>query len=676
MIEKFFSVAVDAPLLNPLTYKLTDETLELSRGDSVHVPLGKRKAEGVVLNLADSNNDFKIKNIFEKNLDKPKIPEAYMLWLEWLSKYYSYPIGQITKLVFPPLKRGSLRKSKKSPVIPTIAQDTPPQLNKEQMDCIEGIQKEKGFRVHLLHGVTGSGKTEVYLKLLDSVLKQGKSCLILVPEISLTPQLLSRFAARFPDKVAVIHSHLTEREKTNQWWLAHSNEKPILLGARSALFCPRDNLGLIIIDEEHESTYKQDEKLKYNARDAAIVLGKQFNCPVILGSATPSLESWHNAKTGKYSLHLMENRVSSRPLPQIEIVSLTKESKLQNSEPISYSSLQLPFWLSPRLYEEMNLALKEKSQVALFLNRRGVAQYVQCFDCGFTYECPNCEISLTLHKKTDLICHYCNYSKVFTEKCPECKSEKISPVGLGTEQVENDICKLFPNHQIQRADRDEISNREQMEDLIDRMEKHDIDVLIGTQMIAKGLDFPKLNLVGLILADVGFHLPDFRASEKSFQLITQVAGRAGRHSQNPGRVIVQTFNPQHESLRFALENNFSLFADHELKVRKELHYPPFGKLTLLRFVGSTFLDTQRAAENFSHRVFQLKKQRTLYNDIHVLGPAPAPITKLKNKYRFHLLLKSLKPQLAQILLQEIVPDFSKGSGGVKVQIDIDPYNML
>ncbi|MCB0390187.1 MAG: primosomal protein N' [Bdellovibrionales bacterium] len=667
MSDKYFHLAVDAPISAPLTYLPPNEYIPLGRGDSVRVPLGKRTVDAVVLGKTSECGDFELKPIQEKIIEKPILPEKFLGWLEWLAKYYSYPIGQVTKLAFPPLvKKTKARKSHKSPVVPSLERNKKLQLTTEQQKCFEGISRESGFNIHLLHGVTGSGKTEIYLQLIEDVLNSGKTALVLVPEISLTPQLLNRFSARFPEKVAVIHSHLTDREKTEQWWFSYNNERPILLGARSALFCPRENLGLIIVDEEHESSYKQDEKLKYNARDAAIMLAKMYDCPIVLGSATPSLESWHNAKTGKYYLHQMNERVSSRPMPEIKVVALQDRDKTAN----------LPFWLSSLLYTEIQDSLAKKEQVALFLNRRGVAQFVQCFDCGYTYECPNCEISLTLHGKSDLVCHYCNYTTVFKEKCPDCQSENISAQGVGTEQVEKDVSKLFPDAVVQRADRDEISKREQMEDLIKNMEMGNIDILIGTQMIAKGLDFPGLNLVGLILADVGFHLPDFRASERSYQLITQVAGRAGRHSQVPGKVIVQTFNPQQKCLQFALNNDFEGFCSHELQQRQELSYPPFGRLALIRIVGNTLLNTQKAAQHTMHMLQSLKNHRTLYNEIKVLGPAPAPMTKLRNKYRYHILVKSPNAQTLQALLNELAPDFGKGLSSVKLQIDIDPYNMM
>lgn len=668
MNEKLFKVAVDAPIPAPLTYFVQDQFHQvIDRGDSVKVPLGKRIVDAVVLGETEERGDFSLKGILEKIEDKPNLPEKYLSWLEWLSKYYLHPIGQVTKMAFPPLKKqNKQRKSNKSAVIPI----TPPSQNlnftPEQQCCFDNISKFKGFHVHLILGVTGSGKTEIYLQLIEQVLLAGKSALILVPEISLTPQLLNRFASRFPNQVAVIHSHLTDREKTNQWWLAYEGEKPILLGARSALFCPRENLGLIIVDEEHESSYKQDEMLKYNARDAAIMQAKLFDCPIVLGSATPSLETWNNAKQGRYQLHQMKSRVSMRPMPLIEVISLKDNEKQKD----------LPFWLSPQLFSEIHETLNKKDQVALFLNRRGMAQYVQCFDCGFSYECPNCEISLTLHGKMDLVCHYCNYTAIFKENCPDCSSINISAIGLGTEQVEQDISRLFPEAKVRRADRDEISSREQLEELISSMEKREIDILIGTQMIAKGLDFPGLNLVGLILADVGFHIPDFRASERSYQLITQVAGRAGRHSVDPGKVFVQTFNPKQECLQFALKNDFFGFAEAELQQRSELNYPPIGKLALIRITGNSLQITQKMSFRISQQLQALKNHRDIYAEIQILGPAPAPITKLRNKYRYHILIKAKNIQVLHALLGELNPDFSKVVSSTKVQFDIDPYNML
>ncbi|MCB0361788.1 MAG: primosomal protein N', partial [Bdellovibrionales bacterium] len=512
------------------------------------------------------------------------------------------------------------------------------------------------------------------LQLLSKVLRMGKQGLVLVPEISLTPQLLKKFSNRFPQQVAVIHSHLTQRERTEQWWSVIRGEKKILVGARSALFCPLAHLGIIIIDEEHEPSFKQEEKLKYHARDSAIMLAKFHQCPVILGSATPSLESWHNARSGRYHLHILKNRVASRPMPQIEVVNMKQErSRRRLGEDSSHS---LPFWLSQNLFEALSETFKQGQQAALFLNRRGIAQTVFCPSCGLTYECPNCSISLTLHGKSQLVCHYCDYHERLRDVCKECHSVDVGPIGLGTELIEQDIRQLFPEIIMARADRDEIQNRQDLEALIENFENHKTQLLIGTQMIAKGLDFKGLNLVGMVMADVGFHLPDFRASERSFQLLVQVSGRAGRHSDTPGRVVIQTYNPDHPSILHAINNQFVEFAEKELQVRNLLHYPPQGRIASFRIQGTQLEKARKASNLLGERCHQLSLHNPTYVPLQILGPAESPLAKLRGKYRFQILIKSPESLLLQRFCRQVIGDQSWIPGGVKVQIDIDPINLL
>jgi primosomal protein N' (replication factor Y) len=681
---RFLKLAVDAPLLNALTYQ-TSQSWPV--GSSVTVPLGKRSANAVILGEGKPSSDFEIKEISSLDESRPNIQQIYLRWLEWLADYYVYPIGQVVSLTFPPLapkkiKSTDVKKSQKPPtpektkkpeIIKKMARTLPLDLTLEQQKCLSGIQNSPpGFQVHLIHGVTGSGKTEVYLRILDDVLSKNKTGLILVPEISLTPQLIQRFAERFGDQIAVLHSHLTDRERTDQWWSVVNGEKKILIGARSALFCPIPNLGLIIVDEEHEPSYKQEEKFKYNARDAAVALSKFLNIPIVLGSATPSLESWHNAQSGKYKVYSMNDRVGGRSLPEVQIVDLRnakidkRESKLNN----------LPFWMSNELYELLSSTLEKHEQSALFLNRRGFAPTVLCGGCGFIHKCPNCAISLTLHGKKNLVCHYCDYAVPLGVICPSCKVDELKTLGLGTEQIEDDIQKLFPNARLARADRDEIHSRETLEALIQDMEEHSIDILIGTQMIAKGLDFKKLTAVGLVLADVGFNMPDFRATERTFQLLTQVSGRAGRHVLSGGKVIVQTYNPEYPSIEFSKKANFTDFADYELKLREELNYPPFGKLALLRIISKDVGDGADASERLEHRAQQLKKQNQHYSKIQILGPCEAPIAKLRNKFRFHILLKTTSPNILSSFCRQLIGGESWLKSGTKVQVDIDPINLL
>ncbi len=673
--KKYLQVGVSAPIDESLTYINNDPSLDLQIGASVEVPLGRRKVKGVIVDsLEKYESNFKLKSISSVNTERPLLSKKFMSWCQWVSNYYFYPLGMVLDLAFPPLKKNSQRKTKHQ-VIPDIETSYQPDLTDEQQNVIKNIKDQKGFATHLLHGVTGSGKTEVYLSLISDCLDRGQSALILVPEISLTPQLLKRFAARFPDQVAIIHSQLTAREKTNQWWSAFSKEKKILIGARSALFCPIDDVGIIIIDEEHEPSFKQEEKLKYHARDSAIVLGKYHNCPIILGSATPSLESFQQAQAGKYFYHQMTQRVHKQAMPEAQVIDLKQERSGRTSETSNDS--ELPFWLSRTLYDHIDDCLSKKKQTALFLNRRGIAQLVICPDCSFVYECPNCEISLTLHKQKDLTCHYCDYSAVLADHCPGCNSIEIKPMGLGTEKVENDIKKLFPEARVARVDRDEVSNRHQLEDIIERMENLTIDIMVGTQMIAKGLDFPNLHCVGLILADIGFNLPNFRSHERSFQLITQVSGRAGRNPNDPGHVIIQAYNTEHPSITYAIQNDFNGFAKEELAMRNSLSFPPYSRLALIKFSSSKLDLLEQCVGNLKNFSQKVIGESVNLDGVRALGPSQAPLFKLKNIYRYHMLVLAPTHQklhhFCKCMLQNKKAIFGNQ---VKVLVDIDPVNML
>jgi primosomal protein N' (replication factor Y) len=672
---KVYEIAVDAPIDQALSYLPPDgdsDFFDLEPGMKVKVPLGRggRKVDGVILReTINESSEFKLKPIAEIDPEAPKLPSSYLEWAKWISEYYHYPMGQVFSHFYPPLRKTGRGTKKKSP-IPEVEAVEPHPLNDTQAKVVKDILACKGFASHLLFGVTGSGKTEVYLELFEKVVNEGKQALFLVPEISLTPQLLRRFAERFGDKLAVLHSQLTDRERTNQWWSIVDRKKQILLGARSALFCPVPDLDLIVIDEEHEASYKQEEKLKYNARDAAIMLSKIKNIPIILGSATPSMETYNNAINGRFKLHKMPERVSGRSLPEVRIIDLREEAVKKEED-----SSDLPFWMSADLFQNLKSNLDNKEQSALFLNRRGISQSVVCSSCGFTKECPNCAITLSLHAKTHLLCHYCDFHQQIPESCPSCSEGEMLPMGLGTEKMEDDIKKLFPGARLGRADRDEISGREDMEDLIKAMENHEIDILIGTQMIAKGLDFPQLTLVSLVLADIGFNIPDFRASERSFQLVTQVSGRAGRHEKT-GRVLIQTYNPDHPSIRFAQNADFEAFAENELPQREELLYPPYGKLASIRLQGLDLYKVEKAAKELASRAMYLQTNFDQYSSLRVLGPTPAPLFKLRSKFRYHIMLKSPNANLLGHYTKTLLQKTDWLPRGVQLLVDIDPIQLM
>lgn len=676
-----WQVAVDAPIYSPLTY--SDEALSsedrarLKRGAWVRIPLANRVTQGIVLGPFESAEEvgFQVKSITEIDNSLPDLDDATLKWLEWLAEYYLYPIGEITATVVPPLGKATPKnKTRKEPVVKQMERTSPPVLTDEQAEVVTAVTGHPGFGAHLIFGVTGSGKTEIYMRVLGEYLAKGLKGLVIVPEISLTPQLLNRFTSRFGEMVATIHSHLTPREKTNQWWEVVDGTKQILIGARSALFCPIPDLGVIIVDEEHEPSFKQEDYLKYHARDAAVKMAQIKNIPILLGSATPSLESWNNALHGRYHLHRLRKRVEDRSMPQVQIVDL-KEQRLQRKEKPS----ELPSWLSEDLLAGIRDQMERGKQVAVFLNRRGFANVVQCPGCGFVLECPNCDISLTLHGKHHLVCHYCDYQQGLTSVCTNCNQSEYNTLGLGTEQIERDLSILFPDKRLARADRDEITSREDIEQLVSQMEAGEIDILIGTQMIAKGLDFPNLNLVGIVNADVGLHMPDFRAAERGFQIITQVSGRAGRHVQvgeDPGKVIIQTFTPHHPAITSASSANYEEFANEELKNREELLYPPFGKMVVLRVAGTQLEKVLQVSHQVADRGRELQKRFPAYGELWILGPSEYPLARLRNQHRYQVLIKGPRANVINTFVRQLLGDRKWIMSQVKVQVDVDPMNML
>jgi len=539
----------------------------------------------------------------------------------------------------------------------------PLKLTQEQSKTLEVITQyiKKGeFKVFLLHGITGSGKTEVYLQAIAEVLKAGKEAIVLVPEISLTPQTVERFKARFGEKIAILHSKLSLGERYDQWCRIYSGKAEIVIGARSAIFAPLKNLGLIVIDEEHETTYKQyDSAPRYHARDVAIIRAKFTNAVTILGSATPSLETFYNTSIGKsHYLHL-PSRIDHRPLPQIEIIDMKEEHKLGNRSIFSL-----------RLKETIEERLNKQEQVIIFLNRRGFATFIQCRDCGVTMRCPNCEITLTYHFTDKMLkCHYCNFQKISPQICPKCQGYNIRYSGTGTQKVEDELQKLFPKARISRMDLDTTIPKMAHEKILSSFKSQGIDILVGTQMIAKGLDFPNVTLVGVISADVGLNLPDFRASERTFSLLTQVAGRAGR-GQTPGLVIIQTYNPQHPTILAARYQDYNAFYSQEIAFRKELSYPPFTHLTNIIIKGKDEGETIKLAQliGTNLRIYNQNK------DILILGPAPCPLTKIKEEYRWQILIKG-KPKSMRELVKSTLEQITIPRQ-LKLSIDIDPVGML
>ncbi len=541
-----------------------------------------------------------------------------------------------------------------------------PELHFQQQAAFTAIKRaiEGGdFKTFLLQGVTGSGKTEVYLRAISEVIAKGQQAIVLIPEIALTPQTVERFTGRFGNQVAVLHSRLSTGERTYEWQRIALGEAKVAVGARSALFAPASNLGLIVVDEEHESSYKQEDAPRYHARDAAVKRAQICKVVALLGSATPSLESVHNARLGKYQLLSMPERVNKKPLPRIKAVDLRAEWKVRGEDrPV----------LSLALREAIRDTLDKKEQALLFLNRRGFNTVTLCMKCGEQVHCPSCSIPLTYHRgaKPGLLCHYCNWTGPIPEKCAGCGDGPIQQVGLGTERLEEELKTGFPHARIERMDLDTTRRQGSHEDILNRFRRHETDMLVGTQMIAKGHDFPGVTLVGVVGADVGLALPDFRASERVFQLLVQVAGRAGR-AEKEGIIYLQTFHPEHVSILSAIRHDTQGFWEKELELRKDLGYPPFMKLGLLVYRAKDEKKAHMAAD----KAAEILKREARNCGVEIVGPAPAGIFKLRGHYRFQVMMKSAKPQVLRQLLQSLDSRYQTPRGVFRV-VDLDPQSML
>ncbi|MFL5542920.1 MAG: primosomal protein N' [Longimicrobiaceae bacterium] len=530
----------------------------------------------------------------------------------------------------------------------------------------------------LLRGVTGSGKTLVYIELLREVVeKQGRTAIVLVPEIALTPQTVGRFKAVFGDRVAVLHSALSDGERYDEWRSLRSGEKRIVVGARSAIFAPLPDLGAIVVDEEHESSYKNGEAPRYHAREVAVVRAAIEGAVCLLGSATPSLESWANAQSGKFALLELPERVGGQPLPPIRIVDLRAERKRQR-ESTGPAQERGPVILSDLLVDAVGARVKRGEQTILLLNRRGYANFVQCRECGQVWQCPNCNVSLTFHRRrARLTCHYCLHEEASPTVCSACGSRDLSFRGVGTEQVERAVADTFPHARIARMDVDTTSGKWSHHEILGRVERGEVDILLGTQMIAKGLDFPNVTLVGVINADVGMNLPDFRATERTFQLLTQVAGRAGRGPKG-GEVLIQTALPNHYAVATAMEHDFVRFAEREMETRIEPRYPPFTRLVNVVVSGMEEAATQEAAESAAAWVGGLLSSRRV-RDVALVGPAPAPIDRIRGRWRWHFLLraegaKTLGKVSRYFFERWRVP--SSKAADIRVIVDRDPVQLL
>ncbi len=550
--------------------------------------------------------------------------------------------------------------------LPTL----PLELTEEQRTCYEAVMaalaKPEEAKPILLHGITGSGKTEVYLQAIAQVLEKGGTALVLVPEISLTPQTIERFKARFSerrDRIAVLHSHLSDGERHDEWFKIHERRADIVIGARSAIFAPLEKLGIIIVDEEHEPSYKQEESPRYHARDLAIVRGKIEQCVVLLGSATPCLESFYNCTLGKYEMLRMTRRTDGKSLPLIRIIDLRLERRKGGQSPDSRV-------LSERLRQAITDRLEKNEQTILFLNRRGYNTSLSCMACGYVCQCQDCAVPMTLHKNDDrLVCHICGARRVPPRKCPECSDPGIKFAGYGTERVEQVMRLAFPQARIARVDTDTMKRKNQLRDTLKDFRGQKLDLLIGTQMIAKGLDFPNVTLVGVLNADLALNLPDFRAAERTFQLLTQVAGRAGR-GEVKGEVFVQTFAPHTPAVQFARQCDFDGFAEQELEQRKAFHYPPYDHVVLI-----TARSKNEAMAEFTLKNISVKLLKGLPDHTRMGEPIPSPLAKAHGQFRFQLLLRSEKIRALARRIHEVITTMTFPAE-VIVTWDVDPMQLM
>ena len=720
MSTLFVRVALPRPVEDTFHYEVPAHLAgETTRGSIVHVPFGQRTMTGVVVEMVESS-PVPARSILALS-EGPPLSRHLVDLAQWTASYYQSPVGLLLRLTLPPsgvsgkgpkfilteqgrqaleggeslhleilqaLKRGprttallterfesaqleaAVSEGLIAPASPPALTDSIPTGNysreeiavenltpfqEEALARVSDAVSEKRFEVTLMKGVTGSGKTEVYLRAARHTLGLGKRVLLLVPEISLTPLLVSRLQGVAAGEVATLHSGMSNAERTNSWEAVRRGQAQLVVGVRSGVFAPIPDLGLIIVDEEHDPSFRQEDTPSYNARDVAVKRGQLEKVPVVLGSATPSFESWYNTSEGKYHLTLLPDRVTPSADPDLVLVDMSDPNLTDPDHP----------FLSRTLQEELTGVVDRGEQAMLFLNRRGLAPFLLCSDCRHTVPCPNCSVTLTVHANHKAVCHYCGHKQAPPDQCPDCGSDKIGPVGTGTQRVERTLKELFPGTAVDRLDRDALGKRGALEGIYRRMDSGETTILVGTQMLAKGHDFPGVTLAGILSAEQALDLPDFRSAERTFQIITQVAGRAGR-GERPGRVVIQTYTPDHYAITTALSGDHEAFYGAEIESRKALGYPPFGRL------GRIILDGPNEGKVTS-AALTLIGQLPVRKDSRVLGPAPAPLVKIRNRYRWHILVLSKSHrELVKIL------HAAKGVNvpGVRVITRVDPMQLL
>ena len=658
----YLKVVFNLPIDKILTYKKPNEINESLVGCRVVATIKGKPNKGIVIEETQIlDGDYTPLPIKTRIDNFPICSDKEFLLAKWMSKYYHCSYGEA---LFASLPVGNPSKKEKK-IKPIDTKQKPYlKLNDEQSlalnKIIENIEsKEK--KTFLLHGVTGSGKTEVYLQAIKKVVDLDKQAIIILPEISLTPQTIKKFAERFQGKIAVIHSKLSPTAKYKYWQMIKNNEIKIIIGARSAIFSPTVNLGIIVIDEEHETSYKSTDTPRYHTRQIAFYKKEKENATLLLGSATPAIETYYYAKeTNIIELLTLKKRATSINMPEVKILDLKKEKKSNIFN-----------MMTEKLVEEINKKLENKEQVILFLNRKGYAPIVSCSHCSKVLECPNCSVSLTYHKnKNTVVCHYCGYRQFLTKTCEECNIGNLEIIGSGTEKVEENLNILFPNAKIERIDQEVANTTKSYEKIFKSFSDREIDILVGTQMIAKGLDFPNVTLVGVLLADMSLHIQDFRSAERTFNLITQVAGRSGR-GEKKGIVYIQTYSPNHFSITCAQNHNYIDFYNIEIEKRKRSNYPPFSRLVRIVVRG----EIENKVQSDILLISDLLANITFGKDVEIVGTVPCTISKLNKYYRWNILIKVKNHNILNDFFYKLKTTFIPQKGNY-IEIDIDPINMM
>ncbi|MDD7682132.1 MAG: primosomal protein N' [Clostridium sp.] len=627
------------------------------------IPVGilkgaKSKSRNVIVFINDNLEKIKNKDGYIEIIDFIKRNTGKYTKTE-LSKEHGFSIYKLNKLM-----EHGLIKSEEEIVFRyntrEYNKDVQKNLTVEQSMAIKEIEESEENLI-LLKGVTGSGKTEVYMRIVEKTLEEGKSAIVLVPEIALTPQMIERFKGRFGSNVALFHSKLSDGERFDEWYRVKEGKASLIIGARSAIFLPAKNLGLIIIDEEHENTYKSDQNPKYQTKEVAEYIAKLKGCKVILGSATPTIESYYRAISGEMKLVELNHRVDNKPMPKMMLVDMREELRSGNKS-----------LFSRRLYASMKEKLEKGEQIILFLNRRGFSTFVSCRSCGYVFHCEDCDISMTYHKNGFLVCHYCGKTKKQPNLCPKCGSKYVKFFGAGTERVEEEVRRYFKNARILRMDVDTTRAKDSHEKIYNAFKAREADILIGTQMVSKGLDFPNVTLVGILAADMSLNLPDYRAAERSFQIITQVAGRAGRGDKE-GEVIVQTYTPEHYSLQYAKKYDYENFYEKEFTIRAMMGYPPFGRILLINGSGKNEDELRKQMIYLGEKV---KEKAEEFGGLEVLGPTPCIIYRIKENYRWQIIIKGEFSSKFSKSIKDILYDKANNVyNDIRVSMDINPNSL-